>query len=117
MTSRSLARRGLAALVAAVALVLLVEARPRPAGARSTCGAPDCSASDGVHAAKKSKDEGLLDKVGLGSLEDLAWGALPAALALSALIGAAGGFVYAGIVGGRSSKAGSKRKEGDEASS
>ena len=50
-------------------------------------------------AAKKARSEGVLEKVGLGSLEDIPWEAFPPALVLSALIGAAGGFVYAGIEG------------------
>lgn len=45
----------------------------------------------------REDDETLLDKVGLGSLRDVAWEAFPVALGLSALIGAAGGFVYAGL--------------------
>ena len=53
-------------------------------------------------AAKRTEDDDdLLDKVGLGSLEDLPWETLPVALGLSALIGAAGGFVYSGLVGTR----------------
>lgn len=54
-------------------------------------------------AAKRAKDsaDGWLDEIGLGSLEDLPWETLPLALGLSALIGAAGGLVYSGLVGAR----------------
>lgn len=45
-----------------------------------------------------------LDKIGLGSLDKIPWEAFPIALGLAALIGAAGGFVYAGLIGNRNEK-------------
>ena len=51
-----------------------------------------------------AKDEGLLDKVGLGSLEKIPWETFPIALGLSALIGAAAGLIYAGLMGNRSGR-------------
>ncbi len=61
-----------------------------------------CTAHEAPELAKKAGKEtndGLLDQVGLGSLEELPWSTMPLALALSALIGAVGGFVYSGLVG------------------
>lgn len=52
----------------------------------------------GAQRRNKKSEESLLDKVGLGSLEDIPWETFPLALGLSALIGAAGGFVYGGLV-------------------
>lgn len=46
---------------------------------------------------KKEKDGGLLDDIGLGSLDEIPWGAFGLGMVLSALVGAGGGFIYAGI--------------------
>ena len=54
-----------------------------------------------VLTAVAAKSEGLLDQLGLTSLDDIPWRTFPIALGLSALIGAAAGFVYAGLVGNR----------------
>ena len=51
-----------------------------------------------------AKGESLLDQFGLNSLDEIPWEAFPVALGLSALIGAAAGFVYAGLVGTKSDK-------------
>ena len=55
-----------------------------------------------------AKEKGLLDRVGLGSLEDIPWEAFPLALGLSALIGAAAGLIYGGLLG---SKRGRREKK------
>lgn len=47
--------------------------------------------------AKKKKDGGLLDDIGLGSLDQIPWDAFGLGMVLSALVGAGGGFIYAGI--------------------
>ena len=46
---------------------------------------------------KTEKDGGLLDDIGLGSLDEIPWDAFGLAMVLSALVGAGGGFIYAGI--------------------
>ena len=46
---------------------------------------------------KRNKDGGLLDDIGLGSLDEIPWDAFALAMVLSALVGAGGGFIYAGI--------------------
>ena len=46
-----------------------------------------------------AKGESLLDQFGLDSLGEIPWETFPVALGLSALIGAAAGLVYAGLVG------------------
>jgi hypothetical protein len=46
---------------------------------------------------KKEKNGGLLDDIGLGSLDEIPWGAFGLGMVLSALVGAGGGFIYAGI--------------------
>lgn len=53
-----------------------------------------------------ARGENWLDQIGLGSLDKIPWEAFPIALGLSALIGAAGGFVYAGLIGN-----GNKRRD------
>lgn len=47
--------------------------------------------------AKKKEDGGLLDDIGLGSLDEIPWDAFGLGVVLSALVGAGGGFIYAGI--------------------
>lgn len=47
--------------------------------------------------AKKGKDGGLLDDIGVGSLDEIPWDAFGLGMVLSALVGAGGGFIYAGI--------------------
>ncbi|MDQ4144957.1 MAG: hypothetical protein M3198_14700 [Actinomycetota bacterium] len=111
-TERSRRATGAALLVAFTALLVIAVAHPAAAVPR--CGERDCAAF--VAAARRDRSEGILDKVGLGSLEDIPWEALPVALGLSAIIGAAGGFVYAGIVGsGTSGERPSARDESADA--
>lgn len=100
-------------LIAATSLVLTVIARTE--AAPHVC-ADDACASGSPAAQRKARENTLLDKVGLGSLRRVAWEAFPAALALSALIGAAGGFVYAGIVGGGRSAKNREDEERDRSS-
>ena len=47
--------------------------------------------------AKRRNNGGLLDDIGLGSLDEIPWDAFGLGMVLSALVGAAGGFIYAGI--------------------
>ena len=107
-------RAGTLALGAALTIILVCTVWASPTAA-AAC--PGCRASDDLQAAKKDREKGLLDKVGLGSLRDVPWDAFPAALALSALIGAAGGFVYAGIVGGGPAEDEPTDRESDRPSS
>ena len=51
-----------------------------------------------------AKGESLLDQIGLSSLDEIPWETFPVALGLSALIGAAAGFIYAGLMGNRDEK-------------
>ena len=46
---------------------------------------------------KKKRNGGLLDDIGLGSLDEIPWDAFGLGMILSALVGAGGGFIYAGI--------------------
>ena len=55
-----------------------------------------------------AKDEGLLDRLGLESLDEIPWEVFPVALLLSAVVGAAGGLIYAGLLGSDDS---GKKKE------
>ena len=50
------------------------------------------------------REDNWLDEIGLGSLDKIPWEAFPIALGLAAFIGAAGGFVYAGLMGNRNEK-------------
>ena len=86
--------RRVIAVVSLGALASLVFLGPA-AASDERCG-PACVRAQ---RSEKNKDEGLLDKVGLGSLEDVPWATFPLALGLSALIGLAGGFVYSGLTG------------------
>jgi hypothetical protein len=97
-----------AVICAATAAILLFGpvvgvAIPTPARRTTSfsgCAAETCEQSVVVAQRKGKRDkENLLDKIGLGSLEDIPWGTFPLALGLSALVGAAGGFVYSGLVG------------------
>lgn len=92
----TMARRGKRLLGISATVLALMSVAP-PAPANEACAAESC-----VHAQRPKKDkpdDGLLDKVGLGSLEDIPWSTMPLALGLSALIGVAGGFVYSGLTG------------------
>ena len=82
--------------------VLTAGIQPTTHARASACRADDSRCAESTTSAAKKRpkaDDGVLDKIGLGSLEDLPWQTLPLALGLAALIGAAGGFVYAGLVG------------------
>ena len=93
--------------VRAIATLLLTSAfflvGPVDAARAGWCwGGPACERESISHVAKKTrseKDDGVLDKIGLGSLEEIPWSTLPLALVLSVLVGAAGGFVYSGLIG------------------
>ncbi|MDQ4096042.1 MAG: hypothetical protein M3174_07560 [Actinomycetota bacterium] len=78
---------------------VLVSLVPSDEGLASHCAREECTTASSAQRRGDNREETLLDKVGLGSLRDISWEAVPAALALAALIGAAGGFVYSGIVG------------------
>ena len=48
--------------------------------------------------------EDLWSQIGFDSLDEIPWEAFPPALGLSAIIGAAGGFVYSGLSGNSTDK-------------
>jgi len=45
----------------------------------------------------RREDGGLLDDIGLSSLSEIPWDAFGLGIVMSALVGAGGGFIYAGI--------------------
>ena len=106
MTERRRSGRRAGRAVTIAALVVNLLGSIGSARAASIClGGSHCDGFATAAADKGTRaNDDFLDKIGLGSLKALPWETLPAALALSALVGAGGGFVYSGLASTRNDR-------------